>query len=120
MRFLTDENIAVSVIRFLRREGFDVVDVKEEKLFGLSDKGILDIARKEGRIVLTHDKDFLGIMRNYKFDIEGIILIRCKRQNPENVIAALSGLLKMPEIKKTRNSLFILSEGELEIVKNEI
>ena len=31
MRFLSDENIAHSVVRDLREAGFDVRDVKEEK-----------------------------------------------------------------------------------------
>ena len=40
-RFLTDENIAKSLVRKLRDEGHDVKDIKEEKLFGTSDKEIV-------------------------------------------------------------------------------
>ncbi len=46
MKFLTDENIATSVVRGLRKKGFDIKDVKEEKLYGSSDKELLQIACK--------------------------------------------------------------------------
>ena len=32
MKFLTDENIASSVLKSLRNENFDVKDIKEERL----------------------------------------------------------------------------------------
>lgn len=46
MKFLTDENIAISVVKFLRNKGFDVKDIKEESLYGLSDKFIFELAKK--------------------------------------------------------------------------
>src|SRR3989344_7186055 len=103
MKFLTDENIAVSVVGFLRQKGFEVKDLKEEELFGLSDKMIFGMARRESRIVLTHDKDFVEIVKNTAFDFEGVVLIRCKRQNPEIVCATLDKLFGTKEIKKLKN-----------------
>jgi len=117
MKFLTDENIAISVIKFLRQKGFDVKDIKEESLQGSSDKKIFTLGKKEGRVILTHDKDFLGIVKEDESDFEGIILIRCKKQNPENVCAILDKLLKTNVMNKIKNNLFILNEGELIITK---
>ena len=117
MKFLTDENVAVSVVGFLRQEGFDVKDVKEELLHGSPDRKIFELAKKEDRIILTHDKDFLEIVKNYTSDFEGIILIKCKKQSPENVIATLSKLIDSEAIKKIKNSLFILNEEELVIIR---
>jgi predicted nuclease of predicted toxin-antitoxin system len=46
MKFLTDENVANTVVRTIRSIGFDVKDIKEEKLFGISDKKIIEIAKR--------------------------------------------------------------------------
>jgi hypothetical protein len=43
LKFLTDENIDLEILYFLRNEGFDVFDIKEEKLFSLSDRNTLNI-----------------------------------------------------------------------------
>ena len=84
MKFLTDENIAISVVKRLRNRGHDVKDVKEESLYGSPDKDIFELVKKENRIILTHDKDFIALTKNYKSDFEGAILIKCKNQKPEN------------------------------------
>ncbi len=75
MKFLTDENIAISVVKHLRNKGHDVKDVKEESLYGSPDKDIFELAKKENRIILTHDKDFIAISKSYQTDFDGAILI---------------------------------------------
>lgn len=118
MKFLTDENVAVSVVDFLRTKGFDVKDIKEEFLHGIPDKDIFDIAQKEKRIIITHDRDFIEIVKDYRKDFEGIILIRCKIQNPENVSEALGRLLNAKSIFRVKNSLIILNEEQFIIMKD--
>lgn len=41
MKFLIDENIPKSVCQKLKNSGYDILDIKEEKRFGISDKEIL-------------------------------------------------------------------------------
>ena len=62
LKFLVDENIAGSVVNALRKSGYDVKDVKEEKLYGLSDSKILEMANEGDRIIITHDKDFMNLL----------------------------------------------------------
>ncbi len=62
MRFLIDENVIPVVVSLLRKEGYDVKDIKEEKLYGLKDSELFRIAIKEKRTVITHDKDFTNIV----------------------------------------------------------
>ena len=95
-RFLADENISKSFIQFLRKTGHDVKDIKEEKLFGLPDGEIIKIASKEDRVILTHDKEFGGILLNpSKFG--RIIFIRYSDQLPKNIISKFSIHLKEKE-----------------------
>jgi len=51
IKFLTDENIAYAVIFALRDKGYDVKDIKEEKLFGISDEEVIKLANKKKRVL---------------------------------------------------------------------
>ncbi len=79
MKFIADVNIASKVIRLLRQTGHDVLDIK--KLDPItSDTEIIKLAREENRIILTHDKDFLGLTKFPKYQV-GMIVIRLNIQN---------------------------------------
>jgi len=58
VRLLTDENVHPQVATFLRNQGCDVFDVKEERQAGAAAEALLRRAETEGRIVVTHDRDF--------------------------------------------------------------
>ena len=62
--FLTDENIPPKIIEFLRSssKGYDVADVRERNLSRISDAELIEIAKKEERILLTFDKHFSNIL----------------------------------------------------------
>src|SRR3989338_6088907 len=107
MKFLTDENIAVSVIKFLRSKNYDVKDVKEEQLFGTSDFKLLKMAASEDRIIITHDKDFANISRNRSIGHKGIIIIRLLDQSPKTVIEKLDDLFKTG--KEERIKTYVLT-----------
>ena len=57
MRFLADESCDFAVVRALRGRGFDVIAISET-CPGAEDQRVIGLARKEGRVLLTEDKDF--------------------------------------------------------------
>jgi predicted nuclease of predicted toxin-antitoxin system len=57
LRLLVNENIAATVIQELRKQGHDVLSVKES-MRSETDEVILARAQAELRVVVTHDKDF--------------------------------------------------------------
>jgi predicted nuclease of predicted toxin-antitoxin system len=81
-KLLTDENIDYELLHFLRNEGFDVFDIKEERLFSLPDSDILDYALKNERIIITQDSDFGTLVFRENFNFYGIIYLRPGHQNP--------------------------------------
>lgn len=93
-KFLADENIASRVIETLREEKFDISSVYEEKLSGASDEKILRFAKKQKRIILTHDKDFGGLIYQPFLFHSGVVLLRLRNQSPHNVIFHLIPFLK--------------------------
>jgi predicted nuclease of predicted toxin-antitoxin system len=71
MQFLIDENVRREVADFLKSYG--------ESIFvpsGASDAIVAGIARKENRILITHDKDFANQLMYPPEKFAGIILIK--------------------------------------------
>lgn len=113
MKFFTDENVATSVALALRRQGFDIKDVKEEGLQGTSDNNILQLARREKRIIITHDKDFGNVLFYPTVKHCGVILLRFKNQRPDCVIQALTSVLHSPIQHKICENVTIVSEDKI-------
>lgn len=59
IRFYTDEHIAKAVVNGLRLRGIDVLSLSDTRLFGATDERHLELAKSEGRVLLTQDSDFL-------------------------------------------------------------
>ncbi|MGH2615223.1 MAG: DUF5615 family PIN-like protein [Thermomicrobiales bacterium] len=58
MRFLLDESADMRVAPHLRRLGHDVTGIAVDHLAGMPDDEVLAIAYREGRVLITHDRDF--------------------------------------------------------------
>ncbi len=82
MRFLVNENVTRTVIEELRQRGHDVLSVKES-MRSWADGAILARAQAEGRIVVTHDKDFgeLAFHSNLPASC-GVVLFRLAGADP--------------------------------------
>lgn len=61
LRFHTDEHIGWAVIEGLRRRGIDVSTTVESGLISATDEHQLDHALREGRVLVTQDRDFLQL-----------------------------------------------------------
>jgi len=57
VHFLANENVPLAVVTSLRKDGHDVAWVREDAA-GSTDDQVLGRAVKEGRVLLTFDKDF--------------------------------------------------------------
>jgi len=61
IRYYTDEHVSRAVIGGLRQRGVDVLSVPEANRLGASDLEHLAFAFAEGRVLFTHDDDFLRL-----------------------------------------------------------
>lgn len=57
MKFLVDESAGLSIVRHLESLGHDVVSVQEDRP-GIEDSEVCAWANREGRVIITNDKDF--------------------------------------------------------------
>ena len=93
MRFLANENFPGDAIAALRGNGHDVAWVRTEAP-GASDQEVLARAQREGRILVTFDKDFGELAWRASLPAEsGIVLFRIPMPPPERVGEALASIL---------------------------
>ena len=115
-KFLADENIAPRVIESLRKEGFNVLSVYQEKLSRASDEKLLKFAQKQRQIILTHDKDFGNLIHRPDQTHGGVILLRLRDQSSLNVVYHLIPFLKKIKPDKIKNRLVVFREGKIRII----
>ena len=75
MRFLANENVEAAIVEALRRAGHDVLEVGRIDP-GIDDEAVVRFADREGRILITNDKDFGGILFLQGKRIPGVLLLR--------------------------------------------
>ena len=91
-QLLADENIPKESLDFLKRQGVDIVAVTEFSS-GLSDREILELAKTDGRIVVTFDKDFGQIIFREGFKANGLIMLRFIPKSPQQTAKRVQQLL---------------------------
>lgn len=94
MNFVADESVDQPIVDRLRRDGHQVWSVAEMNP-GISDDVVLDLANREGALLLTADRDFGELVFRQRLITSGVILIR---------LAGLS------EIKKTETLAFAINK----------
>ena len=113
MRLLADENIHGALVRWLRAGGHDVRYVAEE-FRSLPDIAVLDEATKDGRFLITDDKDFGELAIRQQIPCLGIILFRLSSLTLKQRIAHLSRLWPTIEANALKN-LVVVSDDKIRV-----
>ena len=114
LRIFADENVSPKVVVFLRNQGLDVLDTKEQRWHGKSDDELLEIAYKEKCWVLTHDADFGTLAIHEGKPYYGIIFLRIKNLQPCNVIKACDQFLHQ-DVNISSRALVVVEETRIRI-----
>jgi predicted nuclease of predicted toxin-antitoxin system len=89
MRFHLDENVDHAVANGLRQRGIDVTTTPAAGLLEASDEEHIAFAQREGRVVFTHDQDFL---RHHAAGVEHSGIAFC-RHGTRTIQEIISGLM---------------------------
>lgn len=99
IRLLANMNISPRTVETLRRHGWDIIRVSEILPPNVSDLGILELARREGRVIVTQDLDFSSLLALGGHDRPGLITLRLLDSSPETIsyklLETLPGLEKI-------------------------
>jgi predicted nuclease of predicted toxin-antitoxin system len=92
---LTDENLEVDVVDWLRQTGFDVYDVCEQGLQGTADRQVLQMAVAANRVVVTHDADFGTLAVLQGEPVVGILYLRPGHIDPQFTIGTIQTVMSI-------------------------
>ncbi|MEM8560559.1 MAG: DUF5615 family PIN-like protein [Bacteroidota bacterium] len=82
-----------ATVAFIRSAGHDALHLREQGLQRLPDVAIMDKARAESRIVLTHDLDFGDLLAASGDALPSVVIFRLGDMRPANVNRHLAALL---------------------------
>ena len=94
MYFLADQDIWRVTLEVLRSWGHDVLSAQEIGMARGSDQDLLAKASEENRLLITRDKGFGALTFLGDFKMSGVILLRIKPENQDQVHAELRRLLE--------------------------
>jgi predicted nuclease of predicted toxin-antitoxin system len=93
MRILANENFPLDAVVSLRTDGHDVWWVRTEAP-GISDVEVLDLARRDNRLIVTFDKDFGEPAFHAHLPLaSGIILFRLRAASAAQIAKFVSSVL---------------------------
>jgi predicted nuclease of predicted toxin-antitoxin system len=104
--------IARSVVEALRDTGFDSVHLLEEGLERMPDGAILDKARAEGRIILTHDLDFGDLLASGALTSPSVITFRLSDMRGHRVLDHLMAALPQFQSELEAGACVTITEGK--------
>lgn len=76
MKFLLDQSTDARLIAYLRSQGHDATRIAADYPSGLPDTEVLAIAVREGRILITDDRDFGELVFVQRQPHTGVIYLR--------------------------------------------
>jgi predicted nuclease of predicted toxin-antitoxin system len=116
--FLVDENIPLSVIKQLRKEGCKIISVTEE-FKGSSDEKILELSSRNKWIIITFDKDFGELIYKQRLNRPfGIILLRVAPKSAAYLLELLKWLILEKGISFDGN-LVVMTADKIRTIKLE-
>lgn len=110
MKFLADQDVYAATVVFLRNLGHDVVAVAQLGLAQAADAELLRIAHEQGRIFVTHNRDFGGLV--FVQDAgAGVIYLRVLPSTLNVVHTELARILTLYTEQDLQGSFVVVEAG---------
>ena len=115
VKFLADMGISPQTVAFLQTLGHDAVHLTGQGLDQSPDHDILEKARREGRILLTHDLGFGELVAAKGAALPSVITFRLRNMHPDQVNAALQLIIPQHGEVVERGAILSVTEGRVRV-----
>ena len=115
MHFKIDENLPPEIALHLRQHGHDATTVWDEQLRGSADNHLIEVCRREGRILLTLDLDFADIRLYPPREYPGLIVLRLHSQSRRLVMTVVSRFISFLAEHSPLGALWFVTENGVRI-----
>ena len=115
MRLLLDMGLPRRSTQDLGALGFDAVHIGEMGRARETDEGILELARSEARVVVTHDVDFARLLALSRALRPSVIHLRIPRLNRELIARVVPQLFKAIGGELAAGAMVSVTEGSTRV-----
>jgi len=115
VKFKLDENLSPSLSAMFTELGHDAHSVVQQSLGGQPDERVIDVCRREARVLITLDLDFSNILAYPPANFTGIIVLRLPDQAHVTVKAAIERVLDFVNEEPVVGTLWIVEERRIRI-----
>ena len=117
LRFIADVHISPLTVTALQLQGYDILRTTDLLPATAADADILELARVEGRIVVTQDLDFSMLIALGKYDQPSLITLRLSSAKPDVVTQRLLEVLPQLVQELTEGSALTIDDNFVRIRK---
>lgn len=115
MKFLADMGISPKTVAFLHDLGHEAAHLHELGLHRLPDSAVLEKARLEGCILLTHDLDFAELVAASGARLPSVIIFRLVSMDPERVSSRLARVIFDHQDALDRGAIISITEAQVRV-----
>ncbi len=115
MKFLADMGTSPKTVSFLRTLEHEASHLNEQGLHRMSDSEILEKARNEGCLILSHDLDFGDLLAAGGARLPTVIIFRLRNMRPERVNLCLQTVITDHAQAIDAGAVVIVSDGGVRI-----
>lgn len=115
MKFLADMGISPRVVEELRQKGYHAVHLLDEGLERMTDGHILEKARLENCVLLTHDLDFGELLAASGGNLPSVIIFRLRDMRAANINRHLLSIINQQSEALNKGAVLSVTEQKVRI-----
>jgi len=115
MKFMLDMGISPKTAVFLRNLGYDAIHLHDLKSDRSTDPAVMQMARNEERILLTHDLDFGELIAASGANAPSVIIFCLRNMNPKHVNRFLNGIITEHQDALEKGAILSVTEGQVRV-----
>jgi len=119
MKIKLDENLPLQLAILLKGLGHDVHTLHDELLLGHTDREIWESAQKESRFLITQDLDFSDLRQFALGSHHGILLVRLRSPNRNDLIGRIGELFQKENIGTWAGCFVVATERKIRVLRPE-
>lgn len=115
MKWLVDNALPFRLAVGLRTAGQDAVHVRERGLQDAADPVVLELARREGRVIVSADTDFGTLLAFGEFTTPSFLLMRRRDNRSDPLLAVILDNLPQVEEALARGAVVVIDDRRIRI-----
>jgi predicted nuclease of predicted toxin-antitoxin system len=117
IRLIADVHISPLTVAALKVQGYDIVRTTDLLPATAADAEILELARVQGRVILTQDLDFSMLVALGNYGLPSLITLRLSSVKPDLVTQKLLHVLPTVETELTEGAAVTINDDSVRIRK---